>query len=161
MDIPMIKKVSYLRLIPQIMFLLLINYLLDVFKIASDFIPVIFYSIIILVLYQYLIRYTLTIEHAKGIILLKKGKFAEAIEHFSNSFDFFDKHRYLDKWRSILFLNPTQYDYRELALTNMAFCYTQIGNGDKAKELYEKCLREYPKNGIAFSALNIMNSVTK
>ena len=48
-------------------------------------------------------------------------------------------------------------NYREMALCNIAFCYGQIGNGTKAIEFYQKTLVEFPENGIAESALKMLN----
>ncbi|WP_144803871.1 tetratricopeptide repeat protein [Maribacter sp. MAR_2009_72] len=49
--------------------------------------------------------------------------------------------------------------YREMALANIGYCYSQIGDGKKAKEYYERTLKEFPGSGLAKSALNMMNSV--
>jgi hypothetical protein len=45
-----------------------------------------------------------------------------------------------------------------MALVNMAFCYSQLGDGLKSKELYEKTLIEYPDSQIAKTALSLYES---
>ena len=45
-----------------------------------------------------------------------------------------------------------------MALCNIAFCYSQIGNGTKAIAFYKKTLEEFPENGLAHSALKMLNS---
>ena len=49
-------------------------------------------------------------------------------------------------------------NYKEMALCNIAFCYSQIGNGTKTIEYYKKTLEEFPENPIAESALKMLNS---
>ncbi len=161
MDTPIIKKISYFRIIPQLLLIVVLTFLFEFFGLVPDLFMAFVYSYIILILYRYLIRYTLTVEHVKGIHRMKKGQFEEAIKNFSKSYEFFDRHRNLDKWRSILFLSPGQYGYREMSLTNIAFAYSQLGNGDKAREYYQSCLKDYPHNGLAISAINIINSAGK
>lgn len=46
-----------------------------------------------------------------------------------------------------------------MGLCNIAFCYSQIGNGQKAKDYYEQALKEFPENGLATAGLNIIKSV--
>lgn len=46
-----------------------------------------------------------------------------------------------------------------MALLNMAFSYSQLGNGMKSKEIYEKVIEDYPQNEIARSALRMLNSM--
>ena len=44
-----------------------------------------------------------------------------------------------------------------MALLNIAFCYSQKGNGSKAKEYYEKTLQQFPGSEMAKSALRMLN----
>lgn len=46
-----------------------------------------------------------------------------------------------------------------MALCNIAFCYGQIGEGQKAKEYYQQTLTEYPENGMAQAGINMLNLV--
>jgi len=45
-----------------------------------------------------------------------------------------------------------------MAMINMAFCYGQIGNGKKSKELYEKALEMFPESQMAKVALKMFES---
>ena len=45
-----------------------------------------------------------------------------------------------------------------MALVNIAFAYSQIGNGEKAKEYYLRTLDEFPESGMASSALRMIES---
>ena len=48
-----------------------------------------------------------------------------------------------------------------MALCNQAFCYGQIGDGQKMREIYEKTLSEFPGSILATTALRMVDSVTK
>jgi hypothetical protein len=50
--------------------------------------------------------------------------------------------------------------YREMALCNIAFSYSQENNGSKAIEYYTKVISEYPNNGMAQAGLKMLNSVS-
>lgn len=45
-----------------------------------------------------------------------------------------------------------------MGLNNIAFCYAQIGNGNKAKHYYQKILSKFPDSMLAKTALNMLNS---
>jgi tetratricopeptide (TPR) repeat protein len=97
-------------------------------------------------------------SHRKGLSLYKENRFLEGIDSFQKSYDFFCQHNYLDKYRYLLLLSSSKMGYKEMALNNIAFGYSQIGDGKKAKEYYERLLLEFPKNGIAKAALKMIDS---
>ncbi|MEN9639008.1 MAG: hypothetical protein RLZZ262_876, partial [Bacteroidota bacterium] len=69
------------------------------------------------------------------------------------------KYSWVDKYRYLTLLSSSKMTYREMGLCNIAFCYGQIGQGAKARAFYEQVRTEYPDNGIALIALNLMSSV--
>ncbi|HEX3165740.1 MAG TPA: tetratricopeptide repeat protein, partial [Chitinophagaceae bacterium] len=73
--------------------------------------------------------------------------------------DYFAKNNWVDKYRYLTLLSSSKMTYKEMGLCNIAFCYSQTGNGQKAKEYYEQALREFPENGLAIAALNMLKSV--
>jgi len=111
-----------------------------------------------LVLYRVL-RATLTRDHTRGIESYKAGRFEEAIQHFEASRQFFCRHRRLDAWRSFIFGVASQNPYRVIALGNMAYCYGQLGDANRAIELYEQVLRESPDNTLAKASLQLLRAV--
>jgi hypothetical protein len=48
-----------------------------------------------------------------------------------------------------------------MALANLAFCYSQIGQGAEARHHYELCLERFPNSGLATSALRLMDSAVE
>lgn len=55
-------------------------------------------------------------------------------------------------------LSSSKISYREMALLNEAFCFSQINEGDAAQSRYEQALRMFPNSGIAEAALNMLRS---
>jgi len=103
-------------------------------------------------------RRIITVEHRKGIRLVKQGGFAQAIEHFKRSHEFFTMHPWVDKYRSIVFMSCSAFSYREIALVNMGFCYGQIGEAQKAEECYQAALDAFPGSTLAASALRMIET---
>ena len=110
---------------------------------------------------SYILRNFVPRSHRKGLSLYKENRFIEGIDSFQKSYDFFDQNSYLDKYRYLLLLSSSKMGYKEMALNNIAFGYSQIGDGKKAKEYYERLLIEFPKNGIAKAALKMIDSFEK
>ncbi|QWX85407.1 hypothetical protein H0I23_07130 [Cellulophaga sp. HaHaR_3_176] len=100
-------------------------------------------------------------DHRKGIKNNNFEKFEEAISDFEKSYIFFKKYEWIDKYRFITLLSSSKMSYREMALANIGFCYSQIGKGIKSKEYYERTLKEFPESGLAKSALKMMSAAEK
>jgi tetratricopeptide (TPR) repeat protein len=101
-----------------------------------------------------LLQRFIPLNHKKGIKFVKKGDFASAIEQHQQSYEFFTKHKKLDKYRFITMLSTSRISYTEMSLFNIAYCYAQSGNGALSKQYYEKVLAQFPNSGMAKSALN-------
>jgi tetratricopeptide (TPR) repeat protein len=109
-------------------------------------------------LYLFTVVRYLRRHHKNGVRLFKSGNFREAIPEFEASYRFFDTHRWVDKGSVLTMSSISPYTYRELALLNIGFCYSQIGEGAKAKQFYEQTLREYPNNGLK-ATLNMIAAI--
>jgi tetratricopeptide (TPR) repeat protein len=79
-------------------------------------------------------------DHQEGIADYRAGRFEEAIKRFEASRAFFSQHPRLDSFRSLLFGVAGPNPFRIVALCNMAYCYSQLGNGARAISLYEQAL---------------------
>jgi tetratricopeptide (TPR) repeat protein len=104
------------------------------------------------------LRYFVPKSHRIGMKMVNQQNFLEAVNHFENSYQFFKRNYWIDKYRFITLLSSSKISYQEMALNNIAFCYAQAGNGIKSKEFYEKTLIEFPNSGIAKAGLNIINA---
>lgn len=151
---PVIKQVAWVSLIPQIAFIFILIAIYNYFGFKD---AGLFGALTYLVLSMGL-RYFIPKNHREGIQLTKINQFEKAIAEYEKSYQFFTKNDWIDKYRFITLLSSSKMNYREMALCNIAFCYSQIGNGTKAIEFYQKTLEEFPENGLAHSALKMLNS---
>ena len=103
-------------------------------------------------------RIAIPCYHRRGVGLVRQQRFADAIPLFKKSLEFFDRHSWVDRFRCIVLMSPSAVSYRETALANIGFCYSQIGNGDHARQDYTECLRRFPESGLAATALRMMDS---
>lgn len=154
---PTVRPIAWISLVPQLLIMILFMYIWYLIN-TSNFI--ILGAITYLSISQ-LLRRIIAKEHRIGMLHVKKGNFEDAIQNFKNSYEFFKKNNWIDKYRYLTLLSSSKMTYCEMALNNIAFCYGQIGNGQMAKAYYEKTLTEYPKNGMAKAALNLLNSISE
>lgn len=157
-DTPQIKNVDWIRSIPHVLAVLLFALIFQALHVFPDWLTNFLAGGLLVIAYRYIVRYSVTKYHAKGLQLVKAQKFNDAAVAFQKSLDFFESHPNLDKWRSIIFLSPGKYGYRETALLNLGYVYGQISEGDKAEQCYKKVLEMDPHNGTAQAALNLLNA---
>ncbi|MDM1140015.1 MULTISPECIES: tetratricopeptide repeat protein [unclassified Empedobacter] len=151
---PTVRQIAWIALIPQLLFM---TFLVLMFYLFNSKEPFMFGALTYLII-SFSVRGILTKNQKKGMEYIKQGNYAEAINEFQRSFDFFQKNEWIDKYRYLTLLTASKSSYREMALNNIAFSYSQMGNGQKAREYYEKTLQLFPENGMATSAINILNS---
>jgi len=151
---PVIKQVAWISLIPQIAFILV---LISIYHLLGFKNPEIFGAFTYLILSNAL-RYFIPKNHREGMKFTKTNQFEKAISEYEKSYDYFTRNEWIDKYRFITLLSSSKMNYKEMALCNIAFCYSQIGNGTKTIEYYKKTLEEFPENPIAESALKMLNS---
>ncbi|MDH4229738.1 MAG: hypothetical protein OEW11_08360 [Nitrospirota bacterium] len=112
-----------------------------------------------MMVWMLLSRELLTRDHRLGIRLVRKKRFAEAIPRFEAAHAFMERHPWIDRWRSVVLLSNSGMSYREMALLNVAFCYSQIGRTPEAVGIYERVHREFPDNGLAITTLNMLRGL--
>lgn len=154
-NIPIIRQIAWISLIPQILLIGILSYLFSLLKYKESFLL----GVLSYVILSYILRNTIAKYHRKGIKQVRNQKFNEAISSFQKSVNFFTNHAWLDKYRFVTLLSSSKMTYKEMGLCNVAFCYSQINNGQKAKEYYELTLTEFPDNALAIAGLKMLNSV--
>jgi tetratricopeptide (TPR) repeat protein len=154
---PTIKQIAWISIIPQ---LFLMGFFIFSWHLLSVHNPFLNGSLTYLAL-SWSLRYFIPSAHRKGMSLVKKENFQEAIPFFEKSYDFFKMYDWLDKYRFVTLLSSSKISYKEMALNNIAFCYGQIGDGYKSKEFYERTLVEFPDSGLAKAGLRLLNSMNK
>lgn len=151
-NISVVRQIAWLSLLPQFLFALLLIFMYHQLRFPDP--P--FYGLVSYLIISFSLRTFIPHSHNKGMKYVKKDKFAEAIPCFERSYDFFTKNNWVDKYRFITLLSSSAMSYREMSLTNIALCYAQLGDDEKAREYYQITLQEFPKSEIAKSGLNIL-----
>jgi tetratricopeptide (TPR) repeat protein len=95
----------------------------------------------------------------RGIRLVKQGLFEEAIAEYEKSYVFFSNNLWIDRFRHVILLVPTQWAFRELALLNIAYCHGQLGNKIETIAAYERVLQEFPDNYMAQTSLKFITTI--
>lgn len=103
-------------------------------------------------------RMWLTREHRRAMRLVKQQQWAAAIPHFEASYVFFTRKVWVDRYRAITMGSQSAIGYREMALVNIAFCYSQSGEGLRAKQAFQRALAEFPESGLASTALRMIEA---
>ncbi|MDX1942523.1 MAG: tetratricopeptide repeat protein [Saprospiraceae bacterium] len=154
-NVPVFRQLSWASVIVQFLLIGLIIYIFYVLDFWEPFfLGALTYAFLAIVL-----RNLIPKKHKQGMRLVLRQRFAEAIPFFEKSVDYFTQHSWVDKYRFLTFLNSSKMAYREMGLCNIAFCHSQLGNVQKAKAFYERVRKEYPDNGLAIAALNLINSL--
>lgn len=153
---PTVRQISWWGTIPQFVALLL---LMEAGAAIAKSSHGILYGAAAYLVYSIGSRTLIPIAHRRGIRLSRNQHFEQAIAAFEESYEFFTRHPWIDRFRSLVLMSPSAISYREMALCNVAFCYTQIGNGRKATEVYRRTLAEFPDSGMAAAALRMLESV--
>jgi tetratricopeptide (TPR) repeat protein len=149
----MIKQVDWISIIPQLLVavMLIAPWSLLGFRMNES----ILIGCICYLILSRGIRVFIGQDQRKGIQLVHAGAFQKAIEHFKKSYIFFKKHEWVDQYRYIVLLSSSKISFREMALVNIAFCYSQLGNSEKSLEFYAQALKEFPSSNIAKTALKM------
>lgn len=153
--VPIIKIFNWFAMIPQIAIMAIVITAWYFFYPRESFL----FGGITYIIISFSLRSLIPKAHLQGMKLVKSEKFEEAIPFFQKSYDFFNENIFLDKYRFVTLLSSSKMAYREMALVNIAFCYSQIGNGKKSREYYNRTLEEFPDNPLAKVGLNMLNSV--
>lgn len=156
-NVPTVRQISWGALLFQLVLIGLLIYLFELLDFGDAFIA----AAIAYWALAFGLRNLFAKPHRQGMKLVKSQKFMEALPLFEKSVAYFSKNKWIDRYRFITLLSSSKLTYREMGLCNIAFCYSQTGNGLKAKEVYTQTLQEYPENGLANAGLNILTSLEK
>jgi tetratricopeptide (TPR) repeat protein len=155
--IPTAGQVAWISIVPQLAILLLMILLWQFIspRMATLLGPITYLTLSVS------LRILIPKDHRKGMNDVRMGDHLQALPYFQKSYDFFKKHNWLDHYRYITLFSSSKISYKEMALNNCAFCYTQTGEAEKAKAMYQRVLTEYPESYLASTALAFINTFTE
>jgi hypothetical protein len=120
---PVARQIAWQSVISQI---ILMCICIGVVSYLGKFsVPAIFLGALIYIFYYAIIKYSLERAFSKGLSLINKGEFKQAIVEFETAYDFYSRYPWVDQWRFI-FLHSSPMSYRAIALVNIAVCYSKI-----------------------------------
>jgi hypothetical protein len=151
---PIVMQVAWISLVPQ--FTVMAVFIGAAYFSGLDPFPLI--GTAAYLGFAILLRSVLARDHRMASKLVRQGEFAQAIPYYERSYEFFSRNKWIDDWRYVTLLSSSQICYREMSLVSEAFCYGQIGDGNKSYELYQRTLREFPESTMAQSAIRLMDS---
>lgn len=157
---PVVLQLIWIGLVPQFAAIVVLAIVIH-FIFLKLTIPVdVFVAALVYLVFCRAMRLRFVREHRKGMRAYHSRRFQDAISHFEASYRFFSVHRRLDTWRSLLFGVASPNSYRVIALCNMAYCWSQVGDGQRAVALYEQALQEAPGCMLASASLNMLRSAS-
>jgi len=128
-NVPTVRQVAWIYFIPQLFLMGILIYTYQLLDFGEPILPGASTYIIL----SFGLKNLFSKSHRQGMKLVKQYKFKDAIPYFESSLDYFDKNRWVDKYRFLTLLSSSKMTYKEMGLCNIAFCYSQTGNGLKAK----------------------------
>lgn len=152
---PTIRKIAWVSLFPQVGIMLIIFLIYTIMGVSN---PIVAF-VVTYILLSVSLRTLIPKDHREGISLVGKKKFAAAIPRFEDSYRFFEKYNWVDKYRYVTMLNSSAMSFQEMALCNIAYCYTQLDNKIQAKKYYQRALDEFPESGLAQAGLQYIESL--
>ena len=88
------------------------------------------------------LRLFLQKHQKKGMACMRTKNYEDALKAFKKSFQYFEKHPLVDKYRFITMFSSSAISYRHLALNNIGVCYLYMGDDNKALDYFKKLAEE-------------------
>jgi hypothetical protein len=154
-SLPIVRQIAWLSLLPQLVVMAGMVAAARALRFHNPFLAAaVPYFLLSLILSR-----VIPTHHRAGMRLFKQERFAEAIPKFQESYSFFVKHPWLDRWRAIFLLSAGRISYREMALLNVAFCLAQSGQRTQSLAAYKRTLAEFPDSKMAQTAIRMIDDV--
>ncbi|MEP6789054.1 MAG: tetratricopeptide repeat protein [Acidobacteriota bacterium] len=153
-QVPIVRQILWIAMIPQFAAMVVAIVVASRFSPSNGFL----YGAGSYLLYSVGARHFITRDHRAGIALVKQQRLEDAIARFQKSLEFLNRNSWIDRFRSIVLMSPSAASFREMALANIGFCYSQMGRGEEARTYYKKCLDLFPNSGLAAAALRMIDS---
>lgn len=112
--------------------------------------------------YSFGSRLILAGAHQRAMRLIKQQQYKAAIQEFEASYAFFERFPWLDRLRAFIMMLPSPAGYREMALLNTAYCYSQLDDWPTARTYYERVIDDFgDTSGIAALTLKMLDTAQR
>jgi tetratricopeptide (TPR) repeat protein len=152
----LLRQINWVSVIPHIVVLVGLALLFGLIGMSWD-IAVLMAAMLYLGL-AVVLQNLIPADHRRGMQAFKKADYSTAKEAFEDSYNFFQKKEWLDKYRSLFMLSVSKMSYKEIALVNMALCDLQAGKMQDARAGYERVLKEFPDSKMAKEAIDYIDN---
>ncbi|WP_131538913.1 tetratricopeptide repeat protein [Pedobacter nototheniae] len=152
--VPVTSQIAWSALIIQFVIIFLLYYTFQYLAFVEPLIS----AAVAYAMLAFILRKTIASNHRKGIVLIKQRQFLQSIPYFEKSIASLEQHSWIDKYRFITLFSSSKLSYKEMDLCNIAFAYSQIGDGENAIIYYEKAMALNSNNGLAIAGLNMLNA---
>ncbi len=150
---PLTREVNWLFVLPQFVVIALLSVICYLVMRPDSLEPPILTACVIYLIYSYGARGLLCQAQQQGIQLANREEYQQAIAKFEQSYNFFTKYKWIDRFRAFTLMSPSAISYREMALVNIAYCYARLRNAAQAQAYYRKALAEFPNSKLAQKGL--------
>lgn len=106
--------------------------------VTGEIIRGILIGVILFAVVAFLLRIILQYNHINGMRLIDDKCYPEAAEFFRKSYEFFNKHYWIDKFRFITMFSSNYLPFRDMDLNNYGVCLTCMEEHEKALEVYHR-----------------------
>ncbi|MCC7026527.1 MAG: DUF4375 domain-containing protein [Saprospiraceae bacterium] len=137
---PNIKEISWQSVVRQ---LFIMGLMIMIYYLTGCSKPFI-YGCATYTLLSFILRTVVPRSHNKGVRLIKKEKYDDAIQCFQMSINFFNKNKLLDKFGFIFLLNSSTMTYEEMGVCNIIYCLCQSGERTRGAEMYRQLIKDLP-----------------
>lgn len=101
-------------------------------------------TLVFLVYRLFVVRLGLCRDHRRGVLLIRRGKFAEGLAAFEKSERVWERRPTLDRFRAVLLGSATPHRFAILARYNQAYALSRLGRGEECLEKLEATLADDP-----------------
>jgi tetratricopeptide (TPR) repeat protein len=152
---PQVKQLAWMSLVIQIGWMLLFMIAANAIWPGTLYAPMV--GVLIYLVIQSILKNAIEAPLTKAMRLLSLGEFRQAIAQFEAAYAFYTRRPLIDRYRYFLKLSSI-YTYREIVLIDLAACYSQVGEGEKSKQVYRRVLKEFPNNRVAQVSLKAIEA---
>jgi tetratricopeptide (TPR) repeat protein len=157
LDTEVVVQVNRWAHIPQIILLALFSGL--VWLVAPvHWLAALMCGLFLWMLYGRLVQIFIMSRHRTGMALLRQERFSEAISCFQSSYDFFTRHRWIERYRYITTFSISATTFREMALVNIAYAFIRLNDEETARGYYQRTLQEFPESTLVPRALELLEA---
>jgi hypothetical protein len=142
--LPTVRQIYAPALIPQVLAIAVLSIAFHLWLPSKSWPYAVFLGALTYLIYCRIARAIVLRHHSAGIVAYKARRFDEALRHSRASFEYFERHVLIDRYRSLVLGAASSNSFRTIALINSAYGEAMRGNRAQAVSLFRQVLSETP-----------------